>query len=139
MLSVTYGYIMVAIAGRPKGPTPRTKNRPQRAKVMTQLLELQEHLHRDGTNTETSATARALVARAFLELERLKREIKMLPKPKAIDVVPKHRDKKPAFTEPIDAPRAAKNVAQENIAQAEQPSSETPTTNPPPPTDTAAS
>ena len=70
----------------------------------------------------------------------MKREMKMLPKPRPIDVTPKYRRNKSQHDlEPLDAPRAAKNAPQENIAQAEPSSGEADPTNPPPAPDTAAS
>lgn len=78
---------------------------------------------RDARDTKVQAASRAQIARAWLELERLKREIRMKPKPKPVDVGFPVRSKKPrssVFTEPSDArlsPAPAKTITEESGPQ----------------------
>lgn len=62
------------------------KTRPQRAKPITQAIELQELLFRAAHGKETTPAALAQVARAWSELEERKRILGMKPKPKDVDV-----------------------------------------------------
>lgn len=78
---------MQALALLPTQPTPQTKRgKPKRAKAMTQALQIQDMLVKDCMDENTTATARSLCARAFESLERLKRDMRMQPKPKPVDV-----------------------------------------------------
>jgi hypothetical protein len=58
----------------------------RRKSPYSQALELQDLLMKDAREAMLKPVSRAIVARAWRELEQLKREIKMKPKPKPIDV-----------------------------------------------------
>jgi len=74
---------------------------------MTQLLAVQDMLVKDCLNKDTTPTARSLCARGFEALERLKRDMRMQPKPKPVEVqAPGKRGKAsaPMFTPPAETP-----------------------------------
>jgi hypothetical protein len=58
------------------------------SKALSQLKHLQRLLLLDAERPDLDPVARAQVVRAWKELEYLRRDIKMLPKPKPIDVLP---------------------------------------------------
>jgi hypothetical protein len=58
----------------------------RRKSPYSQALELQDLLMKDARQAEIKPVARAIVARAWRDLEAMKREITMKPKPKPIDV-----------------------------------------------------
>ena len=64
-------------------PTPK----PGRHKSpYSQALELQELLMNDARQPNLNPVSRAIIARAWRDMEAIKREIKMKPKPKPVDV-----------------------------------------------------
>lgn len=102
------------------------KTRPQRAKAYSQAVEIQDLLKNSAHDPDVKGVALASIARAWLELERLKREIRMKPKPKPIDVVPKSRSKSNSYSDPTARPTTPKRTT---IAQVvPQPSTTTPST-----------
>jgi hypothetical protein len=64
----------------------RSATKAARKSPHAQTIELQELLIEEARNAKGKPMARAVVARAWKELEYLKRDIKMKPKPKPIDV-----------------------------------------------------
>jgi hypothetical protein len=71
---------------------PRIK--PGRRGSMAQLLEIQRVVFEDARNEKTKPHLRAGLARAWKELEELKRKIKGKPDPKPIDVSPEAQAKR---------------------------------------------
>jgi hypothetical protein len=61
---------------------------------MAQLLEIQRVVFEDARNEATKPHLRAGLARAWAELEQLKRKIKGKPDPKPIDVSPEMKRKR---------------------------------------------
>ena len=86
-------------------PAKSPKTRPQYPNAYAQAIEIQDLLRSNAKSKAIKGVALASLARAWLDLERLKREIRMLPKPKAVDVLPRSRGKRSpsAFSEPISA------------------------------------
>lgn len=106
------------------------------------FCELQRLMMADARKKSTQPVARSMVARAIKELEAMKREIKMLPKPRPIDVQVKSSSRKSSsFTSPTErahksrptpTPSSQEKGAEKNIAQAvPQPSTQDSPTNPP--------
>jgi hypothetical protein len=58
----------------------------RRKSPYSQAIELQDLLMKDARESKLKPVSRAIVARAWRDLEQLKREIKMKPKPKPVDV-----------------------------------------------------
>lgn len=69
-------------------PPPPTNTHPKTSTSMQQLVELQSLLLRDARDPNLAPIDRSQVARAWKELEYLKRDMKYLPKAKPIDVLP---------------------------------------------------
>jgi hypothetical protein len=65
---------------------PRPDRKPKRKSPYSQMLELQDSLLAESKRPECKGVALASVARAFRDLEAMKREIRMQPKPKSVDV-----------------------------------------------------
>lgn len=122
-----------AIATRYSKTNPPTK--PDGWQSPYQMFcECQRLLMKDVRAKSTKPVARSIAARAIRELEAMKREIKMLPKPRPVDVVQKSRGKRSqSFSDPIE--RAAKNPPTKNVAQplVSQPATPTDAGSPPPP------
>ena len=83
----------------------------RRKSPYSQALELQDLLMKDARQAEIKPVARAIVARAWRDLEAMKREITMKPKPKPIDVDPVALAKRgrrttadARFAEPVSCP-----------------------------------
>ena len=78
----------------------------RRKSPYSQALELQDLLMKDAREAMLKPVSRAIVARAWRELEQLKREIKMKPKPKPVDVAAieaeKRRRQRLEFSGPIE-------------------------------------
>jgi hypothetical protein len=68
----------------------------RRKSPYSQALELQDLLMKDAREATLKPVSRAIVARAWRELEQLKREIKMKPKPKpaTLDEIEKAKRRK---------------------------------------------
>ena len=85
----------------------------------------------DARDEKVTAAARAQLARAWLELERLKREIRMKPKPKPIDVAPRlpKSRRSSGYSDPFEHPKTPReNIAQRKTAEpAVASTAETPT------------
>ena len=78
----------------------------------------------DARNQKVTPVARAQLARAWLEMERLKREIRMKPKPKPIDVDlvrKKKRVPQSSLSEPMEATAAPAQRAPKEPAPKETP------------------
>jgi hypothetical protein len=81
-------------------------NKCSRKSPHSQTIELQELLIEEARNAKGKPMARAVVARAWKELEYLKRDIKMKPKPKPVDVAALEAEKRrhpPYWEMPIEA------------------------------------
>jgi hypothetical protein len=83
-------------------PLPSPKTRPRKSMAYSQATEIQDLLRESAHDPKMKGVPLASLARAWLELERLKREIRMQPKPKPIDVVPKSRKVKQGFADPVE-------------------------------------
>jgi hypothetical protein len=107
-------------------PQPSPKSRPRKSMAYTQATEIQDLLRESAHNPKMQGVPLASIARAWLELERLKREIRMKPKPKPIDVVPKSRYKSNSYSDPTARTTPPKRTT---IAQVvPQPSTSNPST-----------
>ena len=73
----------------------------------TQATELQDLLRETAHKPDMAGVAVSSLARTWLELERLKREIRMKPKPKPIDVSQSVRGKKLSRVSPFHEPAEA--------------------------------
>jgi hypothetical protein len=84
----------------------------------SQATEIQDLLRESANNPKMQGVPLASLARAWLELERLKREIRMQPKPKPVDVAPKVRASrsKSALSDPQE--RAAKKTTTMSVSAA---------------------
>jgi hypothetical protein len=121
-------------------PPKPGNNHPKRAAALSQVIAIQSKLYDDVMSNKTSPSARAQLARAFDVLEERKRIMRMIAKPKDVDVAPKSR-KPTGFTSPIErahksrptpSPSSQEKSTEKNIAQAvPQPSTQEPPTNPP--------
>ena len=69
-------------------------NRPGHQPPISQLVECQRHLMDEMRTSKGKPMARAVVARAWKELETLKREMRIQPKPKPVDVEKLQRRKR---------------------------------------------
>jgi len=93
----------------------------------TQATELQDLLRETAHKPDMAGVAVSSLARTWLELERLKREIRMKPKPRAIDVSQSVRSKKLSRVSPFHEPAevalapATKTSAQERQDRSIQP------------------
>jgi hypothetical protein len=93
---------------------------------------MQELVMNAAKDKDAKGVSLASLARAWMDLERLRRDMRMLPKPKPIDVLPRQRIKRPtSLADPIEKTSAAKKPTMENIAQTVPPaSSQPPATSP---------
>ena len=69
--------------------SPAVKTRPKHSAPFLQAIELQRLLEERARNAELPPAVLAQIARAWKELEYLKRDIKMKPKAKPVDVTKK--------------------------------------------------
>src|SRR5438094_130638 len=76
-------------------PYAGPKSRPNCSTAFSQAVAMQRMLLADAMKPETPARERAMVARAWSELEERKRILRMKPKPKDVDVSEKSRKRSP--------------------------------------------
>lgn len=99
---------MTAVQILPYKPIP--PRAPSHRKVSNAIHEsrkLQQLIMTAAQDKDAKGVSLASLARAWMDLERLKRDIKMLPKPRPVDVVPKVRAKlRSNFVDPQDRPRS---------------------------------
>jgi hypothetical protein len=123
-----------ASIGIPFSATRQPPKLIRRKSPFTQALEWQDQLNRQRDNRKTKPHVLAMLARAWRDIEALKREIKLQPKgAKPIDaqVLPKragHRNAKPIAA---DAPQPPPMMLAAGT-QPQQPATNPPTRPPPP-------
>jgi hypothetical protein len=106
MALVALGCYVNALAMLPEPPALKaSRSRPKHSSAYSEASEFQDLMLADARNPKVTAASRAQLARAWLEMERLKREIKMKPKPKPVDVsLPVRSKRSKAWVEPSDVP-----------------------------------
>ena len=101
----------------PDRPQPPKERKQSPLRMMS---ELQHLLMQDARREDTKPVARSMVARAIKELEALKREIRMKPKPRPVDVSPTGKKPKSVpFHEPAEAPPKTSPLARSPQADRE--------------------
>ena len=92
---------------------PKPKGNPRSATSLQQLVALQAKVHGKAMHPKTTAKVLCLLSRAFVELERLRRDMRGLPNPRPMQVDALSRVKRissKVFLDPAE-------VAQSKIAQ----------------------
>lgn len=108
----------------PRPPSPKT--RPKTANAYREARDLQQLVMTAARDKDAKGVSLASLARAWMDLERLRRDMRMLPKPKPIDVVPRSRAKSNSYSDPTARTTPPKRTT---IAQVvPQPSTTTPNT-----------
>ena len=82
-------------------PNAGPKSRPKCSTAFSQAVAIQRVLLADALSPETTASARAQVARAWEVLEERKRILRMKPKPKDVDVSARAKSKSPCSQRPL--------------------------------------
>jgi hypothetical protein len=77
-----------------------TKPKREFATPYLQAVAIQRYAMKDIQSDKTTPAARSQLMRAWLEIERLKREIRMKPKPKPVDVSTRTKTKAVTSGEP---------------------------------------
>jgi hypothetical protein len=77
----------------------RAQSVPRRQSALSQLTELQRLLMDDARKPDTTPMARAAVARVIKEIEQQKRDMRMIPKVKAVEATKVPGNRRPPPTE----------------------------------------